>query len=116
MSRKEMVEILTKNGIKASLKDSTIRLEKKMEKCKILDRYAAIMESSMESSSVEKRRLEKVGKDLRRVSDGKVRKVFKRISRRIAKNGRSSVSRWMEEILSATSPFDAAVKYVQKSC
>jgi hypothetical protein len=112
MSRKEMVEILTRNGIKASLKDSTVRLEKKMEKCKILDRYAAIMEDS----SVEKRRLEKVGKDLRRVSDGRVRKVFKRISRRISKSGRSSVSRWMEEILSATSPFDAAVKYVQKSC
>jgi hypothetical protein len=112
MSRKEMVEILTKNGIKASLKDNTERLKRKIEKCKTLDRYAVIMESS----SVEKRRLEKIGKDLRRVSDRRVRKAFKRISRRIAKSGRSSVSRWMEEILSATSPFDAAVKYVQKSC
>ena len=92
MSRKEMVEILTKNGIKASLKDSTVRLEKKMEKCKTLVGF-------------------KVSKG---ITDRRVRKVFKRISRRISKSGRPSVSRWMEEILSATSPFDAAVKYVEK--
>jgi hypothetical protein len=86
MSRKEMVEFLSKKGISASLRDNTERLQKKME------RYRKI-ESSVEL-------------------DRKVRKVFKRIDRRLSKGGRPS--KWMSEIVESKSPFDSAVKYVQK--
>lgn len=113
MSRKEMVEILTANGIKASLKDSTVRLERKMSKCDAFKKYESIMKSISESENKQNRT--KMGKDFRNSSnDRKVRKIFKRIDRRIAKNGRSSVSGWMERILSADSPVDAAVEYISK--
>lgn len=88
MSRKEMVVFLNSKGIKASLKDSTDRLNRKM------DKYNSTKN------------------DIR--LDRQVRKVFKRIERRIAKSGRSSVSGWMERILSASTPVDAAVEYVSK--
>lgn len=88
MSRKEMVIFLNSKGIKASLKDNTDRLNKKM------DKYNSTKN------------------DIR--LDRQVRKVFKRIDRRVAKSGRSSVSRWMDRILSSKSPFDAAMEYVSK--
>lgn len=88
MSRKEMVVFLNSKGIKASLKDSTDRLNRKM------DKYNSTKN------------------DIR--LDRQVRKVFKRIERRIAKSGRSSVSRWMNEILTSISPEGAAIAYVSK--
>ena len=64
MSRKEMIRFLSKNGIKASVKDSTARLERKFDKYRC---------------SVERKRYER-----------DERKLVKRAQRRLQKTGRLS--------------------------